>query len=209
MDEDDKVCYLLLQAADLELVVAALNNDEDQMKLFFGCKALANILAVANAATVSRIIDKYGGRISKRLVHILNYEHMEDLMTEALKTTHLLIKAGNIRFNRELIGVGLVPALSKYMNCKDIQVKLSFAIINFLLTSPLCDEVCQQIFQAHDPLKMKEIRQIPSLERVGTSILRASSILDLKINPQRLCTYIYILKAYIKKSLRRSLSLDA
>ena len=89
------------------------------MKLFFGCKALGNILTVANKTMVIRIIEKFGGRIGKRLIHILNYEHMEDLMTEALRCTLALVKADDLRFNRELIGVGLVPALSKCMNCKN------------------------------------------------------------------------------------------
>lgn len=65
----------------MERIVDSINNDEDQIKLFFGCKALRNILAIASTENKDRVIKRFGSRLAKRLVHILNYEHMEELMT--------------------------------------------------------------------------------------------------------------------------------
>jgi hypothetical protein len=102
----------------MERIIESINVDEDQIKLFFGCKALSNILVISTPELRSRIIKRFGSRLVKRLVHILNYEHMEELMTEALKCTLLLVNGQDSFFNRELVFVGIVPTLCKYMACK-------------------------------------------------------------------------------------------
>jgi hypothetical protein len=66
------------------LLLDAINNDEDQLKLLFGCKVLRNILTISNHSLKEKIIRKYALGITKRLVILLNYEHMEELMTEVL-----------------------------------------------------------------------------------------------------------------------------
>lgn len=109
---------MILLADDMERIIESINNDEDQIKLFFGCKALSNILTISTPELLTRIIKRFGSRLAKRLVHILNYEHMEELMTEALQCTLLLVKAQNSMFNKELVVVGIVPTLAKYINCK-------------------------------------------------------------------------------------------
>lgn len=101
----------MLQGTDFDLIIDSINNDEDQLKLFFGVKALRNILTVCSKLMSDRIIMKYGIRVSKRLVHILNYEHMEELMTEALKCLLLIISANDERINLEFVVVGIVPTL--------------------------------------------------------------------------------------------------
>ena len=38
--------YMLLKIEDIGLVVESINDDSDQLKLYFGCKALKSILMV-------------------------------------------------------------------------------------------------------------------------------------------------------------------
>jgi len=40
-------CYLILPWEDINLIVDSINEDNEQMKIYFGCKALKSILMVA------------------------------------------------------------------------------------------------------------------------------------------------------------------
>lgn len=44
--EEKPNCYLLLPWEDIALIVESINDDNDQMKIYFGCKALNGILQV-------------------------------------------------------------------------------------------------------------------------------------------------------------------
>ena len=46
--EDNPNCYLILPWDDIKLVVDSINEDNEQMKIYFGCKALKSILLVAS-----------------------------------------------------------------------------------------------------------------------------------------------------------------
>ena len=81
---------MLLKLEDVSLVVDAINNDGDQLKLYFGCKAIKNILMVCTQAITYEILDKHGKRLIKRFVDILGYEHMEDSIIEVLHVVVLM-----------------------------------------------------------------------------------------------------------------------
>jgi hypothetical protein len=107
----------------------SIRQDEDQMKLSFAMKAFANILAIANAENTARIMEKFGHRLSKRLVHIINYEHMQELMSEALRCCLLMVQAADEKFNRDLLHVGIVPTLTKCFAFELEKVSFSLGII--------------------------------------------------------------------------------
>ena len=47
-EEQEKNCYLLLPWDDIKIVVESINDDNEQMKIYFGCKALKSILLVSS-----------------------------------------------------------------------------------------------------------------------------------------------------------------
>ena len=47
-EEEEKNCYLLLPWDDIKIVVESINDDNEQMKIYFGCKALKSILLVSS-----------------------------------------------------------------------------------------------------------------------------------------------------------------
>ena len=59
-----------LSVADLTLIVDAINNNTDLLRLFFGCKALRKILSTGNEHTIKEVIDNYH-TLGKRLVHLM------------------------------------------------------------------------------------------------------------------------------------------
>ena len=62
--------YMKLSIADLHLIVDAINNNTDMLRLFFGCKALRKILSTGNECTIKDVIKTYD-TLGKRLVHLL------------------------------------------------------------------------------------------------------------------------------------------
>lgn len=43
-EEDKPNCYLIIPWEDITLIVDSINEDDDQLKIYFGCKALKGIL---------------------------------------------------------------------------------------------------------------------------------------------------------------------
>ncbi len=54
--EDKPNCYLLLPWDDIALIVDSINDDNDQLKIYFGCKALKGILQVSPIELTKQII---------------------------------------------------------------------------------------------------------------------------------------------------------
>lgn len=46
-EEEVKNCYLLLPWNDISLIIDSINEDDEQMKIYFGCKGLKSILMVS------------------------------------------------------------------------------------------------------------------------------------------------------------------
>jgi hypothetical protein len=113
---EDPICYLLVQGDDLDMIMDAINNDEDQLRLFFGVKALHNILKVCSKKVTDQLIAKFYKRFGKRLVHVLNYDHMEELMTEVLQCVLLLTQSNHETLQVDFVTHGIIPALQKYVN---------------------------------------------------------------------------------------------
>ena len=47
-ESTEENCYMFLKFEEISIVVDAINNDNDQLKLYFGCKAIKNILMVTS-----------------------------------------------------------------------------------------------------------------------------------------------------------------
>lgn len=59
-----------LTVADLPLIIDAINDNTDMLRLFFGCKALRKILSTGNEYTIKEVIKSFE-YLGKRLVHLL------------------------------------------------------------------------------------------------------------------------------------------
>ena len=70
--------YMKLSVADLTLIVDAINNNTDLLRLFFGCKALRKILSTGNEHTIKEVIDNYNS-LGKRLVHLMMMPQNQEL----------------------------------------------------------------------------------------------------------------------------------
>ena len=68
----------------MPLIVDAINSDSDRLRLFFGIKTFRKILSLGNERTIIYVIDRFTPRLAKRLVHLLGYQHMQDVASEVL-----------------------------------------------------------------------------------------------------------------------------
>ena len=89
-------------------MVDSINDDNDQMKIYFGCKALKSILMVAPIELTCQLIDRFGKRLLKRLVVVLSYEHLPDAMTEALHVIVLFTNLMDYEVISQMVVVGLI-----------------------------------------------------------------------------------------------------
>jgi hypothetical protein len=108
-DEDNPNCYLILPWDDITLIVDSINDDNEQMKIYFGCKALKSILMVAPTELTRKLIILHSSRLIKRLVIVVSYEHLPDAMTEALHILVLLTNLMDYDLTSELVTTGIVP----------------------------------------------------------------------------------------------------
>ena len=106
---------MLINMEDITLVVESINDDSDQLKLYFGCKALKSILMVCTQEITWRILDKHSKRLLKRFVDILSYEHLEDLIIEVLHILVLITNQKEPHLISELVNEGLILGLNKFI----------------------------------------------------------------------------------------------
>jgi len=51
--------YMKLSLKDLPLIIDAINNNSDMLRLFFGCKALRRIVSTGNEVTIREVITNF------------------------------------------------------------------------------------------------------------------------------------------------------
>jgi len=59
-----------LSLKDLPLIIDAINNNSDMLRLFFGCKALRRIVSTGNEVTIREVVTNFEF-LGKRLVYLL------------------------------------------------------------------------------------------------------------------------------------------
>ena len=99
---------MLLPWSDIAVIIKSINDDSDQLKIYFGCKALKSILKVCNVDLTKAIIDRHSKRLLKRLVIVLSYEHLPDAMFEALHILVLITNLMDFEVTSELVVVGII-----------------------------------------------------------------------------------------------------
>ena len=109
---------MLLPWSDIAVIIKSINDDSDQLKIYFGCKALKSILKVCNVDLTKAIIDRHSKRLLKRLVIVLSYEHLPDAMFEALHILVLITNLMDFEVTSELVVVGIIHQLNKFVDIK-------------------------------------------------------------------------------------------
>ena len=117
-DDPKPNCYLVLPWDDISLIVESINDDNDQMKIYFGCKGMKSILLISPILVTKQLVERYSKRLLKRLVVILSYEHLLDAMTEALHIVVLLTNLMDYEVTSELVCSGLIHELNKFIDIK-------------------------------------------------------------------------------------------
>ena len=95
------------------------------MKIYFGCKALKSILMVSSVDLTRQILKRHSHRLIQRLVVVLGYEHLPDVLVEALAITVLLTNLMDYEMITEMVTVGLVLQLNKFIDIRFMQMKSS------------------------------------------------------------------------------------
>lgn len=111
----------------------SINEDKEQMKIYFGCKALKSILMVASAELTREVISRYSNRLIKRLVIVLSYEHLPDAMFEALSIVVLLTNLMDYDVTSEMIVTGIVDQLNKFIDVKFMRLRSSKMVAELAL----------------------------------------------------------------------------
>eukprot|EP00347_Sterkiella_histriomuscorum_P018470 403345397 len=102
--------YMKLNIQDLPLIIDAINNNTDMLRLFFGCKALRKILSTGNEYTIKEVISSFQF-LGKRLVHLLMMPQNQELQIEILwALINLTSLKDNSKMN-ELIEFGLFESI--------------------------------------------------------------------------------------------------
>lgn len=99
-----------LSLKDLPLIIDAINNNSDMLRLFFGCKALRRIVSTGNEVTIREVVTNFEF-LGKRLVYLLMMPQTQELQIEILWT---LVNLSSLKDNkklRELIDFGLFEAI--------------------------------------------------------------------------------------------------
>ena len=120
-EEQQKNCYLILPWEDIKIVVESINDDNEQMRIYFGCKALKSILLVSSQELTKKLLQRHSKRLLKRLVIVLGYEHLPDAMVEALHIVVLLTNMMDYDVISEMVVSGLVHQLNKFIDVKFLQ----------------------------------------------------------------------------------------
>lgn len=123
--EEQPNCYLILPWDDISLIIESINEDHDQMKIYFGCKGLKSILMVSPAKLCHQVVKRYSNRLLRRLVLILGYEHLPDTMAEALHIIVLLTNLTDHDITSEMVVAGLVHQLNKFIDTRFLQTRSS------------------------------------------------------------------------------------
>lgn len=79
-------------------------------------------MMVSSSALTKQILDKHGKRLLKRLIIVLSYEHLPDAMLEALHILVLITNLMDYEVTSELIVVGLIHQLNKFVDIKFLQL---------------------------------------------------------------------------------------
>ena len=67
----------------MPLIAAAIDDNTDMLRLFFGCKALRKILSTGKESTILEVIKTFD-TLGKRLVHLLMMPQVNELKVEIL-----------------------------------------------------------------------------------------------------------------------------
>ena len=118
MGETDETSYIKLSTGDMPLIVEAINNDADRLRLVFGCKALRRILSTVDQAQISQIIHSYGKGLSKRLVHLLGYTSMRNMVIEVLWSLVNLTSVRSTEIADDMVEHGIVEVLINFLDEK-------------------------------------------------------------------------------------------
>jgi len=67
------------------MIVDALNCDDDALRLHFGAKALRKVLTANDSpAMMVQVTKTYSRQLGRRLVHLLEFQTMNEMVTEIL-----------------------------------------------------------------------------------------------------------------------------
>ncbi len=103
--------YLKLSFQDLPLIAEAISNNSDQLRLFFGCKALRKILSTGSEYTIKQVLEQCE-HIGKRLVNLLMMpQNHQELQIEILWSLVNLTSVKDSFKLQELIEFGLFEAV--------------------------------------------------------------------------------------------------
>lgn len=103
--------YLKLTEHDLPLIIEAINNNSDGLRLFFGCKALRKLLSTGHEDIVQNIVKLYP-TLAKRLIQLMLMPQKAELYMDV---SWCLVNITSIRMDYkrlyQLIEFGLFDAL--------------------------------------------------------------------------------------------------
>ena len=82
-------------------------------------------MMVSSAELTKQILVRHGKRLLKRLIIVLSYEHLPDAMVEALHILVLITNLMDYEVSSELIVVGLIHQLNKFVDIKFLKSRSS------------------------------------------------------------------------------------
>lgn len=112
----------------------ALNQDDDNLRLHFAAKSLRKILSKENRTAelssknnlndrragelISELTKTYARELGRRLVHLLEFKHMEEMVTEVLWSFVNILAVKSDQFALHSVQSGAVTALSRILDPK-------------------------------------------------------------------------------------------
>ena len=107
----------MLPMSDIALIINAISLGTDHLKVYFGVKALKNILLVATPRVIGQIMERFNSRrLINRLVRILTYEHITDAVMETLHVIALMTNIYDPEVTSFFVSAGLIFELSRFID---------------------------------------------------------------------------------------------
>ena len=139
-----------LTLADLPLILDSIHNEEDLIRVFFGCKALRKILSIGDEAIV-REVCQYSESIGTRLIQLLTLMYSdEELQIEILWALVNLTSLMSRHKAKKLIEQGLFNSILQSLQLLSTQSSL----VHLVQKSELAFILVQNLIDESDDLKL-------------------------------------------------------
>ena len=149
----------------MELVVDAIHDTKDLLRLLFSLQTLRRVLSLGDSTTIESVMTQYGDRLGIRLVSLLRHgiNLLPELPVELLWSLVNLTSIKGHEMTKTMVQSGLVKITTSLVGSPDIQItELSLTLLANLADEPDArHQICAlEQFESNDLKLTEKIKRI-------------------------------------------------